>query len=421
MKIAIKFLRIAFAWGVFVVLASVNLRIYTHRGTGIAPDDPVDADVAAQLKFIRRAIEGGADIDMQRLFPEGRLFMNCLHGLANVEAGLREPTGSAARASYLTEATWALERADSAENRAIFPQTLRPRYGIFYAGWSAVLHAGTLALAPENARDPKQTDALRARCDEIAAAFSASQTPYLQAYENEAWTCDSAVAIFALYACDHILAPQYGPVIDRWVAAARERKDAATGLLGHRVGVTDGALLDGPRATSMCIAIRFLAEAAPEFAAELYTKFRAQMMTTCMGIPGVREYPKGVSGSGDVDSGPLVFGISTSASAVTIGAARIMGDAEAVAHMVPAAEALAMPFTWNGEKRYIGGLLPVADAFIAWSKTARPWFAKPSARTYAPFVPWWWRLPLHGVSAAVILLLMRGLYRRTTPRIGVGK
>ncbi len=417
----VKTLRIVFGSVVIAVLVVVNLRIYTRSGTQIAHDAPIHADVAAQLKFLRGAIERGADMDMQRLFPEGRLFMNCLYGLANVEAGLREAVDSVARGSFLKEAQWAMARVDSAESKVIFPTTLRPRYGVFYAGWSAVLHAGTLALQPESARDPNDANALRARCDELAAAFSSSKTPYLQAYEGQAWTCDSAVAIFALYACDHVLEPRYAPVIERWIAAVRERMDAATGLLGHRVGVENGASLDGPRATSMCITIRFLAEATPELAADLYTNYREHMMTTCAGIPGVREYPKGVIGSGDVDSGPLIFGISTSASAVTIGASRIMGDIEAVAQMVPAAEALAMPFTWNGEKRTIGGLLPVADAFMAWSQTARPWFAKVAPRRYAQFVPSWWRLPLQSVSTALALLIIYGLLRRKNARTGSGK
>ncbi len=40
-----------------------------------------------------------------------------------------------------------------------------------------------------------------------------------------------------------------------------------------------------------------------------------------LAIPGVREYPRGINGSGDIDSGPLFFGISLSASTVTLGAA----------------------------------------------------------------------------------------------------
>ncbi|MEK0448545.1 MAG: hypothetical protein RL088_813 [Verrucomicrobiota bacterium] len=411
-RAALKALRVVLTCIVISTLLFINLRLYTKDGTEISPDAPVHADVAAQLRFLRGAIERGADADMQRLFPEGRFFMNCLYGLANVEAGLREAAGSPARKVFQNEARWALERLGSAENRAVFPTALRPRYGIFYAGWSAALHAGTLALQPEGARALSDKEALRARCDAIASAFTESKTPYLQAYEGEAWSCDSAVAIFALHACDHVLEPRYASVIERWVFGVRERLDAGTGLLGHRVSVEDGGLIEGPRATSMCITLRFLGESAPELAAELYSKFREQMMTTRLGIPGVREYPKGVNGSGDVDSGPLVFGISMSASVVTNGAARIMGDAEAVAHLVPSAEALAMPVRWGGEKRYAAGVLPVADAFIAWSQTARPWFAKTAVRSYPGFVPSWWRIPLHGVSLVVALLFTSGFLKR---------
>ena len=43
-------------------------------------------------------------------------------------------------------------------------------------------------------------------------------------------------------------------------------------------------------------------------------------------LAGVREYPHGVEGEGDVDSGPLVFGLSPSASVFAISGARINRD-----------------------------------------------------------------------------------------------
>lgn len=412
MKRALRFLRRVIAVLVLAVILIINARLYTQSGTSISPHTPIEPDIHAQLKFLRNAIQNGADADMQRLFPEGRFFMNCLYGLANVEAGLREPEDSPARHHFLDEARWAMERLDSAENTAIFSKHLQPRYGVFYAGWSATLYAGTLALESEKAREARDLDTLRERCDELAAAFTASQTPYLQAYPDKAWTCDSAAAIFALYACDHILEPRYNSIIERWVAAVRSRRDTTTGLLGHRVSTKIGALLDGPRATSMCITIRFLSEASPELGVELYGNFREQMMTTRLGLPGVREYPKDVNGSGDVDSGPLIFGISTSATAVTAGVARIVGDTDAAARITQATETLAMPFTWNGERRHFGGMLPVADAFITWSRTARPWFSKSPPHTWNPVFPWWWRIPTHLISLVIVIPFIRPLMRQ---------
>ena len=411
-KTALRIFLRVFVLIVIACLLILNVRLHTMQGTAIEPDVPVNAGVQAQLRFIRNAIEHGADADMQRLFPEGRFFMNCLYGLASVEAGLREPPGSEKRRAWLAEARWALRRMDSAENISIFPQRLRPAYGVLYAGWSAVLHAGVIALQSPDTRDVVESDAFRRRCAELAACFESSATPYLQAYERQAWTCDSAPAIFALYACDRMFPPEHGTVIARWTEKVRALRDPKTGLLGHRVSADSGALLDGPRATSMCITLRFLVEATPELGAGLYDAFRRNMMTTRLGLPCVREYPHGVSGSGDVDSGPLIFGISTSASAVTIGAARIIGDREAVAGMVSAAEALAFPITWRGSKRYAAGILPVADAFLAWSNTARPWFAKPPPRQWEPFVSSWWRIPVHLVSAVGVFLMVAGAFRR---------
>lgn len=421
-----KFPRVKTAVRIFlrgIVLTSVaflvvlNVRLYTKEGAGIQPDNPVNAGVRAQLRFIRLAIESGADAEMQRLFPEGRFFMNCLYGLASVEAGLREPADSAKRRELLSDARWALHRVESTENKAVFSPQLRPSYGVFHAGWSAALHAGVIALQSADMRDAAESEAFQRKCAELAACFESSSTPYLQAYPGKAWTCDSAPAIFALYACDRMFPPKHGPLIERWTEKVRALREPKTGLLGHRVSPDSGMLLDGPRATSMCITLRFLVEATPELGSELYDAFRRNMMTTRLGLPCVREYPQGVSGSGDVDSGPLIFGISTSASAVTIGAARIIGDGEAVGRMVPTAEALAFPLTWNGRKRYAAGMLPVADAFLAWSHTARPWFAKAAQREWRPFVSTWWRLPIHFASGATAFLMALGVFRRRKNRI----
>ena len=85
----------------------------------------------------------------------------------------------------------------------------------------------------------------------------------------------------------------------------------------------------------------------------------------------MRKYPRGSEGSGDVDSGPLVLGVSASASASTVAlaAARIVGDAELASDLDREAELLGLPTRWGGERRYRLGLLPVGDAFLAWART----------------------------------------------------
>ena len=131
-------------------------------------------------------------------------------------------------------------------------------------------------------------------------------------------------------------------------------------------------------------------------------------------MPGAREYPDGAAGPGDVDSGPLAFGFSASATVVTIAAAQVNGDSEVTAALIPASEAAGLPVSWAGTKRYAFGLLPVGEAFLVWAKTSSPWTAAPGPAGLPALVDPGWRLPFHGVAlgAAALLWLPFGLRRK---------
>ena len=107
------------------------------------------------------------------------------------------------------------------------------------------------------------------------------------------------------------------------------------------------------------------------------------------GLVGVREFPRGQSGVGDVDSGPLLLGVSASASAVTLAAARAVGDAELAADLDREAELLGLPLRWAGERRYALGLLPVGDAFLAWARTRPIDPAGDRGSGQESVRPWW--------------------------------
>ena len=113
------------------------------------------------------------------------------------------------------------------------------------------------------------------------------------------------------------------------------------------------------------------------------------------GLVGVREYPAGDGTAGDVDSGPLLFGVSASASAVTLAAARRNGAVELAADLDHQAEYLGIPLEWAGRRRFAFGLLPVGDAFVAWARGVPVGDAGPGIETPRPL---WW------AHAAVLLL-----------------
>lgn len=364
-----------------------------------------------QLSFVRAAIEDGADKEAQGLFPEGYFFLNALYGLAWAQAGQHDPQR---RAQALRESRWALDRVESADGRAAFDRRLRPAYGVFWAGWSNWLRGAVLAL--DGGADTALVRRFEQSSAEIAAAFTDSATPFLQAYPGQAWPVDATVAIASLRLHDRLRGARFEATITRWLGDARARLDPATGLLPHEVS-PDGSIADGARATSQTMIHRFLPEIDAEFARAQYAAFRRQFLAYPGGFgPGLREYPHGRDGAGDVDSGPLVAGVSLSATVVALGAARVNGDPELAAALGSEGELLGLPLTLPGSKRYAFGLVPIGDAFVVWSATARP--------LTTPFVPardyglrWWWRIPwllLLGVLA------LAPWVRPVVRRIGAG-
>ena len=348
--------------------------------------------VRRQLVFLRAALDGGAGDEAQRLFPEGYFFLHALYGLTWVDLGMREPVGE--RATALREARWALGRLDSPSGRAPFSPGLAPPYGVFYRGWSNWLRGGVLSLQPAGARDADELRRFTEDSTALGAAFDASASPYLAAYPGQAWPVDSTVAVASLRLHDTLLPARFTATAERWLAGVRQRLDRRTGLLPHRVDPDTGEAVEVARGTSQSIIQRFLVDVDPTFAAEQYPRFRDQYVVTPLGLgPAVREYPDGVDGPADVDSGPLPLGVSLSATVVTIGAAQVHGDAPLAAALANYGELAGVPVDTPWTKRYAFGLFPVGDAFLAWSKTARPWVARtPSAPPAS--ISWWWRLPL---------------------------
>ncbi|MGW5452125.1 hypothetical protein [Nocardia sp. NPDC003979] len=367
----------------------------------LSPPEPGDIPGATerQLAFLRGALEGGADTEAQQLFPEGHLFSNALYGLAWVQAGHADPD---LRSQAVAESRWALARMESDEGRAVFSPRLHPANGIFWAGWTNWLRGAILSLDPTDPTDPTEAQRFSAHSDEIAQAFAASPTPFLQAYHGQAWPVDSTVAIASLRLHDKLLGARHAAVIERWTGQSRTRLDPSTGLLPHQVSAVDGSLSTGSRATSQAVIHRFLPEIDPEFARAQYSLYRDRFLAYPGGFgPAIREYPHGVGGSGDVDSGPLIAGISLSATVVAQGAARVNGDGTLARALAAEGELLGLPIDLPGSKRYALGLVPIGDAFVVWSSTARLLVAESPSTAYD--LRWWWRLPWLAVLTLIAL------------------
>jgi hypothetical protein len=209
------------------------------------------------------------------------------------------------------------------------------------------------------------------------------------------------VAIASLRLYDALVAPRFGQVARDWVTTAKTQLDPATGLFPHQVVPQ----VSGARGSSQAMIQRFLVDIDPDFARTQYEIFKDKFVT---GL-GVREYPKGTSGAGDVDSGPLVFGRSLSATVVALGAARVHHDPLAD-RLSREGELVGLPISGLETKRYAFGAVPIGDAFLAWSTSARPMITTDQPELDAN--SHWWRLPWLAALWLPALLLWGALRLR---------
>lgn len=385
-------------WSVVLVAGVRGLWIVT---AGPDPGEQSwDDRTAAQLDFL--TFGGASDGDpladradaMQRLFPEGRLFTLALTGLAwhhlAERAAMTAPEARDAVRSILALAT------NSTTREPFGPAGGLP-HGMFYEAWTAQLR-----LAAR--REGEEPDlALVASCRRLGAALDGA-TLFPDSYPGLAWPADAVVGASALMQCGALDAA-HARTARRWLARVRQRLDPETGLIPH------DAVRPDARGSSTALMVPFLADVDPAFARDQYARFEASFGTRLLGIaPTVREYPHGRRGRGDIDSGPVVLGVSAPASVVGIAAARAVGDAETAEALRATVEAAGLPLQWRGERSYALGRLPVGDAFLAWASSL------PLAEADAGPHPWRGRWG----TVCVLLIMVGGWGLRRSCRPSAG-
>lgn len=394
------------------VVLFFNVRLYAPSPLA-ENQDRVPPQLLAQLAANRAALDAGAPAEMQKLFPEGYYFSYLFHGLTWVELAMRD---SAYADQASAEAAWCLQQIESPAGMAPFPPELPPDHGMFYAAWKCHLRGGIVLL--QQGRDAQQLATWQAECDAIAAAIEQSATPFLPSYRGAAWPCDTVPAIHALCTYDHWFHEnRYARVVKNWLIEVDLRHDPQTGLLfPHTASLPDGREVSGARATSQVIVLRLLPDIQPLVAKQEYETFRRHFLTNFLGAPCIWEYPAGTSGPGDVDSGPLIFGRSLSATVFLMGVAQVYGDQALADAIAQCGEVVGLPWTSYGKKQYAAGLLPIGDIMVAYAQVARPWFAQSEHRPEEAYaVSPWWRWPIHAVSLVVLLPLVIVVWRRCHP------
>jgi hypothetical protein len=156
-------------------------------------------------------------------------------------------------------------------------------------------------------------------------------------------------------------------VIARWLAKVKAHTDV-DGCIPHAWDPITDMAVESARGSSQGLMNCFLPVIDSLLARDQYERYCDRFLDVSFGVPIVREYPKGQNGSGDVDSGPVIFGAGSSATIVGAGACRANRDWSHAQAVDASIEGFGLPIG-NERERYLFGQLPIADLFIAWTRS----------------------------------------------------
>lgn len=246
------------------------------------------------------------------------------------------------------------------------------RSGLVGGTGQAYLGYVNLALSMLRVIDPgNRHAALNDRMtEELSRRLDASRTGLIETYPGETWPPDVAAAAGSIGLHARATGRDASEPLKRWSARFTACAVDSSGYLVQRVASGGCRALDAPRGSGTAIASYFLAFAAPELSRHLENALRTEGLRSVFGFAAITEYAHGHSGRGDVNAGPVLFGMSVGATGFALGAARINGDEDLFVRLYRTAHLFGTPVDSGGARRFAsGGTL--GDALLLAMLTAR--------------------------------------------------
>ncbi len=208
----------------------------------------------------------------------------------------------------------------------------------------------------------------------LARRMSERAFPYLETFPGMVFVPDNAVVVASIALFDRTEGGEHGELLADWVGYTRENLiDPQTQLIVARVDSGTGRPSGPARGSHAAWNSFYLPFVDPVFADEQYRNLRQHLAVELpLGLAAVREYPAGVSGYQDFDSGPIVAGLSTTGTALAMAGAHRAGDFGFLNGLLLSAEIAGSSVRTDRGRHYLVAPL-VGEAMLLAMRTARDW------------------------------------------------
>ena len=403
MKLVRRFITvlIIFLCSSFILLIIfLNYKLYATTSFVNTEGVAVNNGLIKQLNYLQKEMQNGAAEKMQQYYPEGFVFTEAVYGLSWAAVADVIPHNTSLYIKASNEMNWCYKSINSEKGKNRFDKTLPIPYGAYYTGWCNYLLGRKLKTEDIGARHPVEIRDFKNACQQIDSNIR--RAIYPESYPGYSWPADVFVAVACLALHDEIFEPEYQQVVVEWLTKVKSHPDK-NGFIPY-AAAPDGTLKENARGSSESLILNFLYDIDTGFANIQFKLYQQQFLDYRFGLPGIREFPKGNTNTGDVDSGPVVLGMG---SAATIVGLKVLTQYHDSLHAIPlrnSLETFGIAFESETEKKYLFGAWPMADVFLAWAHTNE------TQQTNALNAPSNWRITFQLYSITLLILFAGSIY-----------
>jgi len=208
----------------------------------------------------------------------------------------------------------------------------------------------------------------------LARRLAQSGSYHAESFPGWIYTADNVVVILSLRLHDLTNAATHADLIQRWLAFTQANLlDRESGMLRYHVS-RSGQASGTARGVLQAWSSMWLPLIDEPFGRDQYQRMSRNLLarSTFADFAAIREYPAGRSGPTDLISGPLVWGLSPSATGFAMGGAALWNDRDTLTGLLRTAEIVGSTVSFRGQRWYLFGPL-TGDAVVLAARTMTRW------------------------------------------------
>ncbi len=202
----------------------------------------------------------------------------------------------------------------------------------------------------------------------LARRLAASPHGVFETYPGEAYPSDMSMVAASIALHDCATGAPERPWFAAWRQAFSRWIDPGSGLAYQASIAATGQPAGPPRASGTALAAFALSFVDRDLSKRLFDGLHSAQ-AGFLGFGAVHEYAPGHEASGDIDSGPVVLGVSVSATGFTLASAKLHGDEAFFTSLYRTADLFGVPVHRPDGRRFMSGG-PLGNAILLAMTTA---------------------------------------------------